>query len=119
MAADAAGVDTAAAATPRRATGEAAAIGRAASGGRVSGCRRRGEERTRWPLEPEIAAGVIAGGARVIEIGVPRRRGAAKRMGGQVCDGWGGSVDSIPASGLAVAGVGIRICWAGPGLLLV
>ena len=72
----------------------------------------------RWPLEPEIAAGVIAGGARVIEIGVPRRRGAAKRMGGQVCDGWGGSVDSIPASGLAVAGVGIRICWASPGLLL-
>ena len=86
-------MDTAAAATPQRATGEAAAIGRAARGGRVSGCRRRGEERTRWPLEPEIAAGVIAGGARVIEIGVPRRRGAAKRMGGQVCDGWGGSVD--------------------------
>ena len=73
MAADTAGLDTAATETPRRATGdaaaEAAAIGRAVRGGSVSGCLRRGEETTRWPLEPEIAvAGVIAGGARVIGV---------------------------------------------------
>jgi hypothetical protein len=41
----------------------------------VNGCLRRAEETTTWLLEPEIAAaGVIAGGARVI--GVRWRRGA-------------------------------------------
>jgi hypothetical protein len=38
-------------------------------GGSVNGCLRRAEETTTWLLEPEIAAaGVIAGGARVIAV---------------------------------------------------